>query len=169
MLAKIQREDRAMTTMMHWSPFTSKFHLHHHHLEDLFPRFVADAADEAAPPAASWLPAAEGRLEDGTYIIQFALPGVDPKAVEVSVMDNFLTVKGGQGLLCPRGHVRGVPAERDPPRGGRPRPGGGHVRERHARGESPRAASRGAEDDRSQGRLIEGVGACRDRPARAPV
>jgi len=94
MLAKIQREDRAMTTMMHWSPFTSKFHLHHHHLEDLFPRFVADAADEAAPPTASWLPAAEGRLEDGTYVIQFALPGVDPKAVEVSVLDNFLTVKG---------------------------------------------------------------------------
>ncbi len=83
-----------MTTMMHWSPFTSKFHLHHHHLEDLFPRFVADAADEVAPPTASWLPAAEGRLEDGTYVIQFALPGVDPKAVEVSVLDNFLTVKG---------------------------------------------------------------------------
>jgi HSP20 family protein len=94
MLAKIQREDSAMTTMMHWSPFTSKFHLHHHHVEDLFPRFVDGAPDEAAPPAASWLPAAEGRLEDGNYIIQFALPGVDPKEVEVSVMDNFLTVKG---------------------------------------------------------------------------
>jgi HSP20 family protein len=80
--------------MMHWSPFTSKFHLHHHHVEDLFPRFVDDAPDEAAQPAASWLPAAEGRLEEGTYIIQFALPGVDPKAVEVSVMDNLLTIKG---------------------------------------------------------------------------
>jgi Molecular chaperone (small heat shock protein) len=83
-----------MTTMMHWSPFTQKFHLHHHHVEDLFPRFVDDTTDETAPPAASWLPAAEGRLEDGTYIIQFALPGVDPKAVEVSVMDNSLTIKG---------------------------------------------------------------------------
>ena len=84
-----------MTTMMHWSPFTSQFHLHHHHVEDLFPRFVdGAAADEAAPPAASWLPAVEGRLEDGTYIIQFVLPGVDPKAVEVSLMDNLLTIKG---------------------------------------------------------------------------
>ena len=80
--------------MMHWSPFTPKFHLHHHHGEDLFPRFVDDATDEAALPVTSWLPAAEGRLEDGTYIIQFALPGVDPKAVEVSVMDNLLTIKG---------------------------------------------------------------------------
>jgi HSP20 family protein len=94
MLARIQREERAMTTMMHWSPFTSKFHLHHHHVEDLFPRFAEDAMDEAAPPAASWLPAAEGRLEDGNYIIQFALPGVDPKEVQVSLMDNSLTIKG---------------------------------------------------------------------------
>jgi hypothetical protein len=30
-----------MTTMMHWSPFTPEFHLHHHHVEDLFPRFFA--------------------------------------------------------------------------------------------------------------------------------
>jgi HSP20 family protein len=93
-LAGIQREEHAMTTMIHWSPFTPEFHLHHHHVEDLFPRFFDGATDEAAPPAASWLPAAEGRLEDGTYVIQFALPGVDPKAVEVSVMDNALTVKG---------------------------------------------------------------------------
>ncbi len=83
-----------MTTTMHWSPFTQQFHLHHHHGEDLFPRVVDDTPNEAVPPAASWLPAAEGRLENGTYIIQFALPGVDPKAVEVSVMDNLLTIKG---------------------------------------------------------------------------
>jgi HSP20 family protein len=94
MLARKQREDSAMTTMMHWSPFTPKLHLHHHHVEDLFPRFVDGTTDEVAPPVAAWLPAAEGRLEDGTYIIQFALPGVDPKAVEVFVMDNLLTVKG---------------------------------------------------------------------------
>jgi HSP20 family protein len=94
MFARIQREESPMTTMMHWSPFTQKFHLHHHHVEDLFPRFVDGTADATAPPVASWLPAAEGRLEDGTYIIQFALPGVDPKAVEVSVMDNSLTIKG---------------------------------------------------------------------------
>src|SRR6266851_1322453 len=93
-LARIQREESAMTTMMHWSPFTPEFQPHHLHVEDLFPRFFAGAADEAAPPAASWLPAAEGRLEDGTYVIQFALPGVDPKAVEVSVMDSLLTIKG---------------------------------------------------------------------------
>jgi HSP20 family protein len=36
----------------------------------------------------------EGRIEDGTYVIKLALPGVDPKDVQVSLMDNVLAVKG---------------------------------------------------------------------------
>jgi HSP20 family protein len=80
-----------MSTMLHWSP-TAKFHLHEP-VEDLLPSF-AGAANEAAQPAGAWLPATEGRIEDGTYVIQFALPGVDPKEVNVSLMDNVLTVKG---------------------------------------------------------------------------
>ena len=83
-----------MTTTMHWSPVTPKFHHHHHHVGDLFPRFFGGTADEAAPPVPSWLPAAEGRLEEGTYIIQFALPGVDPKMVDVRLQNNVLTIRG---------------------------------------------------------------------------
>ena len=33
-------------------------------------------------------------MEDGTYVIQLALPGVDSKDVKVSLMDKVLTVKG---------------------------------------------------------------------------
>jgi HSP20 family protein len=81
-----------MTTMLHWSP-TAKFHFHP--VEDLLPRFFDGATNEdPQPAAASWLPATEGRIEDGTYVIQFALPGVDPKDVNVSFMDNVITVKG---------------------------------------------------------------------------
>ena len=78
-----------MNTMLRWSP-TRQFHFHN---DNLFERFLGDATDEATqrPP---WLPAAEGRIEDGTYVIQLALPGVDPKDVAVSWMDNVLTVKG---------------------------------------------------------------------------
>ena len=79
-----------MTTMIRWSP---KLHFHHH-VEDLFPGFFDHATDEPAERVASWLPAAEGRIEDGTYVIQLALPGMDPKEVEVSLMENILTVKG---------------------------------------------------------------------------
>jgi len=84
-----------MTTMTRWSPYMRKLHFHHHHdVNGLFPRFFDGSAEEAVLPAASWLPAAEGRLENDTYVIQLALPGVDPKDVEVSLMDNVLTVKG---------------------------------------------------------------------------
>jgi HSP20 family protein len=36
----------------------------------------------------------EARIDDGTYVIRLALPGVNPKDVEVSFMENSLTVKG---------------------------------------------------------------------------
>ena len=83
-----------MTTMVRWSPFTSKFYVHSHGVDDMFRGFFNGATDEAAQDAPSWVPAVEGRIEDGTYVIQLALPGVDPKGVQVSLMDNTLTVKG---------------------------------------------------------------------------
>ena len=81
-----------MNTMLRWSP-TRQFHFHHD-ADDLFERFVGGAVTEEAAQRPSWLPAAEGRIEDGAYVIQLALPGVDPKGVEVTLMDNVLTVKG---------------------------------------------------------------------------
>ncbi len=80
-----------MSTMLRWSP-ARQFHFHND-TDDLLDRFFRVATDEPAQRP-SWLPAAEGRIEDGTYVIQLALPGVDPKAVEVSLMDNVVTVKG---------------------------------------------------------------------------
>ena len=82
-----------MNTMLRWSP-TRQFHFHHDP-DDMLERFLAGAMDEPGQRP-SWLPAAEGRIEDGTYVIQLALPGVDPKNVEVSLMDNVLTVKGAR-------------------------------------------------------------------------
>jgi len=80
-----------MNTMLRWSP-TRQFHFHQD-AEEAFERFFAGATDQG-DQRPSWRPAAEGRIEDGTYVIQLALPGMDPKDVEVSVMDNVLTVKG---------------------------------------------------------------------------
>jgi HSP20 family protein len=80
-----------MNTMLRWSP-TRQFHFHHN-VDDPSERFFGGLVDEAAPHS-SWLPATEGRMEDGTYVIQLALPGVNPEDVKVSFMDNILTVKG---------------------------------------------------------------------------
>jgi HSP20 family protein len=84
-----------MPTTIRWSPFTPK--LHFHHLNDLFLGFLDTATtEEPAERSTSWLPAAEGRIEDGTYVIQMALPGIGPKEVSVSLMDNVLTIKGAR-------------------------------------------------------------------------
>lgn len=80
-----------MNAMLRWSP-TRQFHFHHG-VNDLFDTFARRTTDDADQGSA-WLPAAEGWLEDGTYVIQLALPGVDPKDVKVSWMGNVLTVKG---------------------------------------------------------------------------
>src|SRR2546426_10480901 len=126
-----------MNTMLRWSP-ARKFHFHHD-VDDLSLRFFDGVTDETVQRPASWLPAAEGRIEDGTYVIQLALPGVDPKDVAVSLMDNVLTVKGERkadpdttdkdyfvreaaygGIprsLSRRGRPRGAPVEAGDPHG----------------------------------------------------
>jgi HSP20 family protein len=82
-----------MTTMTRWFPYPPTLHFHYD-VDDMLQRIFDGTPDEATPPDAPWLPAAEGRLENGTYVFQLALPGVDPKGVEVSLMDNVLTIKG---------------------------------------------------------------------------
>ena len=82
-----------MTTMLRWSP-TRQFHFHHDDVDERFPGLVPEATDEAAQRAASWRPPAEGWIDNGTCVIQLAMPGVEPKDVAVSWMDNVLTVKG---------------------------------------------------------------------------
>src|SRR5260370_37876621 len=81
-----------MATMLRWSP-RRQFHFHHD-VDALLPMFFDSAMDQSAQRAETWLPAAEGRLEDSTYVIQLALPGVNPKNVTASFIDSVLTVKG---------------------------------------------------------------------------
>ena len=51
--------------MLRWSP-TRQFHFHHG-VDGLLERLVGGLTDEAVQRARSWLPAAEGRIDDGTY------------------------------------------------------------------------------------------------------
>ena len=106
-----------MNTMLRWSP-SRQFHFHHD-VEDhqgsmadesgedaVFDNHLADTATETYDRELDYtleensehvladIDAALNRIENGTYVIQLALPGVDPKDVAVSLMDNVLTVKG---------------------------------------------------------------------------
>src|SRR2546425_11443246 len=80
-----------MFSMTRWSPFTPMFQLRRE-IDDLFGRAIGGG--EGAEQNSAWMPAVEGKHEDGKYVIRVALPGVDPKDVEVSVQDDELVVKG---------------------------------------------------------------------------
>src|SRR5437867_13059253 len=80
-----------MNTMLRWSP-ARKFHFHHD-VDDLSLRFFDGVTDETVQRPASCLPAAEGRIEDATNVIQLALPGAAPQNVALTSLDNVLTAK----------------------------------------------------------------------------
>lgn len=86
-----------MIAMTRWSPFSPMFQLRRD-IDDLFGRAFGDAWAEGGrtQPAEglAWTPAVEGLVEDGHLVIRMALPGVDPKDVEVSLEQNELTIKG---------------------------------------------------------------------------
>jgi HSP20 family protein len=81
------------------SPFGSMFQIHRE-LDDLVSRFLGRDVTptpyqgETEPEPVTWWPAVESYSQDGNLHVRVALPGVDPKDVEVTVADDCLTVRG---------------------------------------------------------------------------
>jgi HSP20 family protein len=85
-----------MFDLVRWSPFgsLSPFRLHRE-VDELVGRFFGQNRTTSEPTSEpAWWPAVESWASDGNLHIRVALPGVDPKDVEVSLTDNVLTVKG---------------------------------------------------------------------------
>lgn len=86
-----------MFELTRWSPFSSMFQMHRD-LDELFGRVLghegvpAPYRSETAP--VNWWPAVESYTKDGEIHVRVALPGVDPKDVEVTVSDDHLTIRG---------------------------------------------------------------------------
>ena len=50
--------------------------------------------NQAVEPVADWAPRVDTYLENDTLHVRADLPGVDPKAVDISVEDDVLTIRG---------------------------------------------------------------------------
>ena len=78
-------------------PFGSMFQIHRE-LDDLLGRLVGHDAVPARYRAetepVTWWPAVESYARGGDLHVRVALPGVDPKDVEVTVSDDYLTIRG---------------------------------------------------------------------------
>ncbi|HXG50178.1 MAG TPA: Hsp20/alpha crystallin family protein [candidate division Zixibacteria bacterium] len=81
-----------MTALIRWDPFR-ELASWHRDIDELFDRlFSFDRGGISS--LAAWMPAVESFTKDGQYVIRVDLPGVDPKDMEVSVLENRLTVRG---------------------------------------------------------------------------
>ena len=78
-------------------PFGSMFQIHRE-LDDLLGRVVGHEAlptpYQAETEPVAWWPAVETYAKGGDLHVRVALPGVDPKDVEVTVSDDYLTIRG---------------------------------------------------------------------------
>ena len=61
----------------------------HKHIDHLF-----GAPQTAAADSGAWLPPVDIHEEDGQFLVQVDLPGVDPKAVEITCEQGVLTIRG---------------------------------------------------------------------------
>jgi HSP20 family protein len=59
---------------------------------------AARRADRQTAPASDWVPAVDIREEDTRYVIHADVPGIDPAAIEVSMEEGVLSIKGERSL-----------------------------------------------------------------------
>ena len=80
-----------MMNLTRWNPFEELDSLHRD-LDRVFGRRAGDA--QAGAPGGAWVPATEVNSAGDGWRVRVALPGVDPKDVEVDLHGHTLTVKG---------------------------------------------------------------------------
>jgi HSP20 family protein len=86
-----------MFELTRWSPFGSMLRMHRE-LDDLFGRVFGHEGSpttyQGEAGQVTWWPAIESYTKDGEIHVRVALPGVDPKDVDVTVQDDHLTIRG---------------------------------------------------------------------------
>lgn len=83
-----------MRSLVTWNPYQELSNWHRD-IDDLFRRFFPGDDEETNQTSMTgWLPATEAFERDRQYIIRADVPGVEPNEVEVSVLNDALTIKG---------------------------------------------------------------------------
>ena len=81
-----------MRSLITWNPYQESTNWHHD-MDDLFRRFFPAENDETESTN-TWLPAMEAFEKNGEYVIRADVPGMNPTEIEVSVLNDALTLRG---------------------------------------------------------------------------
>lgn len=76
-----------------WSPSTELERLRHE-FDELLEHFGFDRGELKAWPTVSNRPAIESSIDGDKFVVRVDLPGVDPKNIDVQIVNGILTVKG---------------------------------------------------------------------------
>ena len=76
--------------MKEWDPFADLRSMQHD-MERMFDRFLGDVPGERST---LWMPSVESYTKDGQLVFKAELPGVDPKDLDVSIIERELVIKG---------------------------------------------------------------------------
>lgn len=80
------------------SPYRRGVHLFdsfRREMEDLFDRFLGEDGSNGHAVAA-WAPRVDVEETEKEFVVKADLPGVDPKDVDIQVVDNVLTLRGAR-------------------------------------------------------------------------
>jgi HSP20 family protein len=82
-----------MKTLMPWRPGFGMFGPFHREMDALIERFFGKENGEREA-IQEWAPRVDVEETDKEILVKADLPGVDPKDVEIQVVDGMLTIKG---------------------------------------------------------------------------
>lgn len=80
-----------MKSIIARSPFNRQWSELEKELHDMFPLTSRDVSNVET---SDWYPAIDIKEEDKQFVIVADVPGVDPKAIDVSMDNNILTIRG---------------------------------------------------------------------------
>ncbi|HXY55295.1 MAG TPA: Hsp20/alpha crystallin family protein [Nitrospirota bacterium] len=81
--------------MRSWDPF-DELHEMQRGMDRLFDRFFGKMGRDLKPleHVAAWTPSIESYMKEGHLVFKAELPGLDPKDLDVSIVDRELVIKG---------------------------------------------------------------------------
>jgi HSP20 family protein len=82
-----------MLGMTRWTPFTELATLHRD-LDSLFGRVFGDSRPQTSSAVPTFTPAADVTHSGDKWTVSMAIPGIDPKNVEINIVGRTLRVRG---------------------------------------------------------------------------